>query len=383
MLGQASVWFPFQELARLPNEDCMKSRIVLLCLLLGAGANALAQEANSGFELGATLSGEALYSRQLASPPRNGDDVTGAFRAVLYPTWKVSQHWTFSGAVEAYSHPYFFEDFPNATTGTSVQILHADVSYSRFWENSSIVVRAGQVSSGFGSFLLRYDDAVNPLIDIPKSYGYYLSGVSTKSLAGVGLDASVGKLDLRGQLTNSSPANARSVLDKNQYLNWTAGAGYTIRQGLRVGLSAYHGPYLDRQFPFYFPGEADPRTLPATGIGVDAQWGHGHWNLNGEWQRFQMDYTVIPNFIESTGYGEVRLALHPRWYIATRLGYVRPSVSAAWQWCEAAVGYRPGRHELVKLEYEMHQGSNINGTQQNTLAVQFVTTLGPLSFAAH
>ena len=90
----------------------MKSRIILLCLLsLGTAAKALAQEANSGFELGMTLSGEALYSRQLASPPRNGDDVTGAFRAVLYPTWKVSQHWTFSGAVEAYSHPYFFRGF--------------------------------------------------------------------------------------------------------------------------------------------------------------------------------------------------------------------------------------------------------------------------------
>jgi hypothetical protein len=362
----------------------MKSRIILLCLLsLGTVAKALAQEANSGFNLGATLSGEALYSHQLASPPRNGDDVTGAFRAILYPTWKVSRHWTFSGAVEAYSHPYFFEDFSNTTTGTSVQILHADVSYSRFWENSSIVLRAGQLSSAFGSFLLRYDDAVNPLLDVPRSYGYYESGVSTNSLAGVGLDATVGKLDLRGQLTNSSPANPRSLLDTDQYLNWTAGAGYTIRQGFRVGLSAYRGPYLDRQDPFYFPGEAAPKSLPATAIGVDAQWGHGHWNINGEWQRFQMNYTVIPTFVESTGYGEVRFALHPRWYIATRLGYVRPGAYPRWQWYEAAVGYRPGRHELVKVGYEVRQGPNINGTQQNTLAVQFVTTLGPLSFAAH
>jgi hypothetical protein len=150
-----------------------------------------------------------------------------------------------------------------------------------------------------------------------------------------------------------------------------------------VGLSAYRGPYLDRQYPFFFPGEVEPKSLPATGIGVDAQWGHGHWNLNGEWQRFQMDYTVIPNFIETTGYGEVRLAVHPRCYIATRLGYVRPSVSKGLQWYEVAVGYRPGRHELVKVEYEVQQGPNINGTQKNTLAVQFVTTLPRISVAAH
>lgn len=362
----------------------MKSRIVLLCLLsLGTVTKALSQEANSGFELGATLSGEALYSRQLASPPRNGDDVTGAFRAVLYPTWKVSQHWSFSGAVEAYSHPYFFEDFSNTTTGTSVQILHADVSYSRFWENRSIVVRAGQLSSAFGSFLLRYDDAVNPLIDMPMSYGYYLNGVSTVSLAGVGLDATLGKIDARGQLTSSSPANPRSVLDTNQYLNWTVGAGYTIVQGFRVGASAYRGPYLDRQDPFYFPGEIDPRNLPATGIGVDVQWGHGHWNFNGEWQRFQMDYTVIPIFVASTGYGEVRLVLHPRWYVATRLGYMHPSVISGWQSYEAAFGYRPGRHELVKLEYELQEWPNTSGSQRNTLAIQFVTTLHPVSVAGH
>jgi hypothetical protein len=199
----------------------------------------------------------------------------------------------------------------------------------------------------------------------------------------VGVDATLGTLDLRGQLTNSSPANPRDVLDTGQYLNWTAGAGYTIRQGFRVGLSAYRGPFLDRQYPFYFPGEADPRTLPATGIGVDAQWAHAHWNVNAEWQRFQMDYHVIPTFIENTGYGEVRLVLHPRWYMATRLGYVRSSVSAGWQWYEAAVGYRPGRHELVKVEYEVQQGPRINGTQKNTLAVQFVTTLPRISVAAH
>ncbi len=361
----------------------MKPQIALLCLLsLGTAAKALAQEANSGFELGATLSGEALYSRQLANPPRNDDAVTGAFRAVLYPTWKLSRHWTLSGAVEAYSHPYFFEDFSGTRTGTSVRTLHADVSYSRFWENRSIVLRAGQLSSAFGSFLLRYDDAVNPLIDVPMSYGYYQKGVNLDSLAGVELDSTVGKLDLRGQLTNSSPANPRSVLDTDQYLNWTAGAGYTIRQGFRVGFSAYRGPFLDRQYPFYFPGEAAPRSLPATGIGVDAQWARAHWNVNAEWQHFQMDYHAIPTFIENTGYGEVRLVLNPRWYVATRLGYMRSNVFAGWQSYETAVGYRPGRYELVKVGYEVKQGPKINGAQQNTLAVQFVTTLPRISVAA-
>jgi len=140
---------------------------------------------------------------------------------------------------------------------------------------------------------------------------------------------------------------------------------------------------LDRQYPFFFPGESDPRNLPATAVGVDAQWGAGHWNVNAEWQHFRMDYTVIPPFTESAGYGEVRLVVHPRWYVATRIGYMSPSAFPGWRYYEAALGYRAGKNELVKLEYEVQQGPTISSNQQNTLAIQFVTTLRPISLARH
>jgi hypothetical protein len=360
----------------------MRSRALLFCVWLLIPAGIIrAQEAASGFDLGVTVSGEALYSPELSSAPRNGAPAAGAFRAILYPTYKISDHWTVSGAVEAYSYPYFFEDISDSDHGVGVNILQAQISYSRFWENRSFVVRAGQLSSAFGSFLLRYDDSVNPLVDMPKSYGYYQNGVSTESLAGVELDNTFGKFDLRNQITNSSPANPRSILQNDQYVNWTGGAGYTIRQGLRVGVSAYRGPYLDHQFPYYFPGELSPSRLPATGVGADMQWGQGHWNFNGEWQRFQMDYHAIPTFVEQAGYGEVRVNLHPRWYIATRLSYVRASAFAGTQAYEFAAGYRIGRNELMKVDYEINQGANIKGAQQNVLAIQFVASLHPLSYS--
>jgi hypothetical protein len=340
-----------------------------------------AQEAASGFDLGVTVSSEALYSPQLSSDPRNGSAATGAFRAILYPTYKLSDHWTMSGAVEAYSHPYFFEDFSTNTHGVEVDLLQAQISYSRFWENRSLVLHAGQLSSAFGSFLLRYDDLVNPLVDMPKSYSYYQKGVSTDSLAGAELDTTFGKFDLRNQITNSSPANPRSLLENDQFVNWTGGAGYTIRQGLRVGVSAYRGPYLDEKSPFYFPGELNPSRLPATAVGADVQWGQGHWNFNGEWQRFQMDYHAIPTFVEQTGYGEVRVNLHPRWYVATRLTYVRASAFAGTQAYEFAAGYRLGKNELMKVDYEINQGGNSKGAQQNVLAIQFVASIHPLSYS--
>jgi hypothetical protein len=360
----------------------MKLRILFCCLLTWAAtADLRAQEASSGFTLAATVAAEALQSNQLSNAPRNGSSITGAFRAIVYPTWKLNRHWAISAAVEAYSEPFFFEDFTKPGGDVEGRVINASVSYSRFWENRSLIVRVGQLSSAFGSFLLRYDDAMNPLVDGPMSYGYYQKGVSTASLAGAEVDSSLGKFDLRAQFTNSSPANPRSILDHDQYGNWAGGAGYTIRQGLRIGISAYHGPYLDRQFPFYRPGEAAPSQLPATGLGADLEWGHGRWNVNAEWQHFKMDYHVMPNFIEQTGYGEARLVLHPRWYLTTRLGYIRPNLFPGWQSYEAAVGYRPGTHELVKVEYEVKQGPTIVGTQQNTLAIQFVTTLQALSIS--
>jgi hypothetical protein len=350
----------------------MKCGILILCCLQ---AGLRAQEADSGFELRATLSGEAAYSHQ-----READPLTGGFRSVLYPTWKIDEHWAVSGAVQIYSQPYFFEQF--ATPGYSVKtnILQAHLSYSKFWKDRSVVIRVGQLPSAFGSFLLRYDDAVNPLIDKPMAYGYY-KPVSFNSLTGAQVDATLGKLDVRAQFANSSPANPRGIFDRDQYGNWAGGAGYTIRQGFRVGISAYRGPYLDRNYPYYFPGEAKPRDLPGSGYGVDVAWGRGPWNVHGELQRFQMAYRVIPTFNLNTGYAEARRVLHPRWYVAARAGYQRASAFAGNEAYEVTCGFRPNRYQLVKLGYQVQRGPEIRGTLANTLAVQFVTAFRAISIA--
>ncbi len=350
--------------------------IVLVC-----AAGLWGQEAESGLEVRATVSEGASYSQQLEAAPRSGAPVSGGFRAVLYPTWKLNGHWAVTGAVQTYSRPYFFEQFSTQGYGIRTDVLQGNLSYSQYWNKASLVVRVGQLSTAFGSFLLRYDDAVNPLIDMPLSYGYYGKGVSNLGLMGAQVDSTVGRLDLRAQFVNSSPANRRSIFDRDQYGNWAGGAGYTIRQGFRVGVSAYRGPYLDRHSKFYFPGEAPPRDLPGSAYGVDVQWGHGPWTVNGEWQKFQFTYRAIPTFNQHIGYGEVRYVLSPRWYVATRANYVRASAFPGRQVYEMVAGYRPNRYQLLKIGYEVQQGPRIQGTKSNTLAVQFVTTFRALSIA--
>ncbi len=333
-----------------------------------------AQEAPAGFEVRATVSQETAYSHE-----RDGEPLTGGFRAVLYPTWKLNEHWTVSGLVQTTSSPYFYEQFSTPGYHIDTNLLQANLSYSRSWKNRLVVVRVGQMSSAFGSFLLRYDDARNALIDAPVGYGYYYKPVSNLGVAGAQADVTLGKLDLRAQFANSSPANPRSVFSTDQYRNWAGGAGYTIRQGLRVGVSAYRGPFLDPKYRFYFPGEGPPHSLPATAFGVDVAWGRGPWNMYGEWQRFQMDYRLIPTFREHSGYGEARRVLHPRWYLAARAGYVRSSAAPGYQVYEFVGGFRPNRFQLAKLGYEIQQGAVIRGTLGNTLALQLVTAFRAIS----
>ena len=363
----------------------MKPLRALFCCLplcfLNPGALP-AQESGSGIDLRATISGEAVYSRELANAPRNGAPVAGGVRAVLYPEWKISSHWAVSGAVQVNSLPYFYEDFSSKASGIRVHYLQAYLGYYRVWKEASLVIRAGQMQSAFGNFLLHYDDAENPLFGTPAQYSYDYGGVSTLGLAGVEALATLRKWDARAQFTNSSPANPRSVFDKDQYANWTGGIGYTVRQGLRAGVSAYRGPYLDRNYPLYYPGEAKPRDLPATAWGADVEWARGHWNVTGEWQHFELPYRAIPWIRQTAAYADAKLVLHPRWYIAARAGFrhTNQDQNSGEETYEFTVGFRPDPFQLIKAGYIIER-SRATGELHPTFALQFITTVHPFSLA--
>jgi hypothetical protein len=355
----------------------------LVFATLSGAVCARAQEAASGVDLRATVSAGLFEGSAPTQAPRDGSAWVAGVRAVFYPTWKLNDHWSFSGAVQVHSRPYFAEEMQTQGYGLKTDILQATLNYSRFWKDGSIVLRTGALSSALGSFLLHYDDADNALINMPQAYGYYYKPVTTLGLMGTEVDATFKKIDARAQFVNSSPANRRSIFDRDQYGNWAGGAGYTIRQGLRVGSSFYNGPYLGRLFRYYFPGEAPPRQLPARAFGLDAQWGIGHWNLQGELQRFSMAYRLIPTFHEQIGYVEVRRVLHPRWFIAERIGYTSDTAGPTTQVFESVVGYRPNVREIVKVGYGLTRVYGPAGNLKGIFQVQFVTVLHPLSLAGH
>ncbi|HVW11046.1 MAG TPA: hypothetical protein VHC90_20820 [Bryobacteraceae bacterium] len=361
------------------------TRALQIGLVLGAAVLSLqAQEyeSDSGFGLRGTLSTMAAGSTEFQQPPRSdsGSLVDGGVRLMLYPTWKLSDHWMFYGAYQVVSHPYYYSQFETQGHGLRGNVVQGFLSYSQIWKDASVQVKAGELSSAFGSFGLRYDDRDNPLIDVPVQYGYYGALATLTALAGAEIDTTWKKLDGRVQFTNSSPANPRSIFASEQYGNWAGGGGVTIRQGLRLGVSGYRGPYLDRTYPFYRASDGRPRNIPGSGAGADAEWGKGHWNVRGEIQRFVMTYGTAPTFHEHTGYTEIERTLGPRWYVATRLSYLSADHVGRAQVVEAAAGYRPGARQLIKISYETTH-SETNPGPNRTLAIQFVTAIHPLAFA--
>jgi hypothetical protein len=353
------------------NKPC---QLGLLLWLLSATLM-IAQEANSGVDLRATLTAQGVASEQLTEAPRSGSPMIAGSRSVLYPTIKFNEHWFTTGAWQLVTRPYYYSEL--STTGYSAKgsILQATVNYARVSQKGSVLLRAGQMPTAFGSFLLRYDDAENPLVDLPLAYGYYYAPVTILGVAGAEVDATRGKFDGRIQFANSSPANPRSVFANDQYGNWAGGGGYTIRQGFRVGASGYRGPYLDRKYAYYFPGEANPSKLPAHAIGVDANWAHGHTTAFAEAQRFVMPYTKIPNFRESAGYLEIKRVFSPRWYAAGRYGIASSNATGRTSSIEVAGGYRVARWELLKVGYEFEHYSSGSQHDSKVLGIQLITIL--------
>jgi len=392
---------------------------------------AFGQEAEAGITLPVTITGEGLYTHRLQSTDTNTSPVTGAFHAVLYPGFKLGPHWFVYSSIHLSSTPFYYNDSYEPDHQLETQVVQAFLGYTQHYGTTSVMIKAGKLASAFGAFPPHYDDADNPLLDQPLPYSAYLtlrpdqlpcgvndllgqqyaasahygcggaSGdgeglmpVTLYGLPGVEVDVSAHKIDARLQLTNSSPVNPQSLLSGSQHAQWTAGAGYSLVQGFRVGFSAYRGPFLDHSVAGFLPPGRSIRDFPATGAGLDAQWARGRWSTTGEWQWFRFDY---PNFLRSPatsfGYAEVKAVVNPRTYLAVRAGYQRNSrVEDNWAWSdesfapnvqayEFAVGFRPNRWQLVKVGYEWLRGEDISGTRDNVFGIQLVTSIRVLSKA--
>jgi hypothetical protein len=406
-------------------------KTAVFCFLAGLAAAPLAaQDSNFGISLPVTASGGAMYTRrpQLGEP--DASPITGGFRGVVYPTLQLGSHWFAYAAVQTELTPYLYYDAYDSEHEWYLETLQAFLGYAIRTEKDSLVIKAGRLSSAFGSFPLHYDDAENPLLDQPLSYiqtltlrpdqlpcgvndllrqhygsvaslcggvggrGLGLTPVTLYGLPGVQAEFSGHRLDARVQITSGSPANPLSLSHAPDYVQWTAGGGFTIRQGFRVGVSGFRGPYLDSSVASLLPVGTTVRDFPASGLGIDVQWARGHWSTAGEWQRFQFDspnFKVAPSLVST--YAEAKRILTPRFYVAGRAGWLLPggatdnSGLTTGQFASHIASYELGggcwlnRHQLFKVSYEWLRIEHLAGTRTNVLGVELVTTLHALDRA--
>jgi hypothetical protein len=411
---------------------------VLKPALAAAGVSALlavacaAQEAAEwGISMPVTASFGVMDTHRFDFSDPTASPVTANFRLMFYPTLRLGKHWFAYAAIQVRRLPYFYYDAYLAERGVETDLVQGYVGYTMHPGPATIVFKAGQMVSAFGSFPLRYDDAENPLMDQPLAYitelpirsdqlscgtadllkQYYGSvwarcggekgggpGITPATLYGLPAaqaEVSVRRFDARVQMTTSSPAYPEGWNNvSRQYLQLTAGGGFTIRQGFRIGVSGFHGPYLENSVAPWLPAGTTVRSFPANAGGLDVEWKRGRLSANGELQGFRFDapnFVVPPRFL--AGYVELKARLTPRIYAAVREGFLKTEsvldtqgVSASefaptLQSTEVGFGFWLHPRVLAKVSYESFQIAGLTGTESNVLGMQLVATFNQLQWA--
>lgn len=342
--------------------------LISMCATMG-----FAQESSTGLNLRTTLTGQFAASNVLTEAPRSGTPSVASFRGVLYPTWTISDHWFLAGAWQLTTQPFDYQAFSTSGYELDHDVLQASLNYVRTWHDGSILIRAGAMPTAFGLFPLHYDEADNPLVDQPIEYGYYESPVSIYAVNGAQVELTEHRWDGRFQFANSSPANPETLMGDDQHGNWAAGGGYTIRQGFRVGVSGFRGPYLERDYVWSTAYQLS--GYAASGAGMEVNWARAHTNVQGEVQRFVMPSPIKRTIHKIAGYGELKQVLAPRWYVASRVGFLSSNNWSDATSYEAAAGYRPNRFQLVKFSFESEHYGYGSHRFANTFGIQLVTTL--------
>ena len=246
---------------------------------------------------------------------------------------------------------------------------------------------AGIISSPMGLATLELRPDRNPTIGAPFYYfsplpafdGHFdrVTLMSGGYPLGAMLSASGQRWDLRGGITDGTPARGRSVLSSSRPAampQFIAGAGVTPMPGLRLGAGVAHGGYRTSTI------SANGRVFPAasaTVFNVEGEFAIGYTRIAGEWIADRFDTTAGPAVARGFNLQAVR-TLTPRWFAAGRavrasspvLTGLYPGRRTASS-TEATLGYRLTPQFTLRGGYE--GSTSFNRAQwEHALAVSFV-----------
>jgi hypothetical protein len=344
-------------------------------------------------------------------------------------------HWFLYSSLNLYSSSYFTGSSYHSEQAVDFNLMQAFVGYSAKIGGTSLLFKAGRLSSAFGLAPLEYDDSKMPLLAPPRvytsrinlrpdqipcgvrsllaqrmgndidfyrggeeSYAYGLAPVTLYGLPAFEAELSIHRIDMRLQVTNSSPVNPQSLKSNSQFPQFTTGAGYTLPGGLHVGVSNFRGAYLDKSLATALPAGRIIRDFEATGIGTDLQWSRGAWSTEGEWEKFGFD---VPGFAKSptvyAGYAQAKRILSPRTFVAARVSFERfgrvtdrkNNTASQFQppqnTYQFGAGYRLNRHQLIKAGFLRgnsglpSEADPVSPQFLNKLEIQLVTDITAIS----
>jgi hypothetical protein len=223
----------------------------------------------------------------------------------------------------------------------------------RIARHRALEIDAGKMVHPVGAFGSRLLSTRNPLIGTPDAYiPVYPLGLMASGERGM--------FDYRAALVSLPPTHRDYVPDPDAAMRPTLGLGITPVVGLRVGVNATRGPYLNRDLTASQLNGRGWKSYDQRVLATDAQYGVSHFDLRGEYAL--TDFAVPRNgrIAGQAGYVELRSTLSPRLFAAVRGEYneypfIRPFNDSSWtargtefRSIEVGGGFRFGANTLLK-----------------------------------
>ena len=181
----------------------------------------------------------------------------------------------------------------------------------RFARHRALVYEVGKLIYPMGGFGGRVLASRNPLIGIPDAYvPVYPWG------AMVGGER--GKVDYRAAVLSLPLTHKGYVPDPDHAAHPLVGLGITPIVGMRLGVAATSGPYLNKDITASQLNNRDWKSYHQRVIAADAQYGVGHFDMRAEFAISDFEVPRNGRIDGPAGDLEVRATLTPRWFVAAR-----------------------------------------------------------------
>lgn len=188
--------------------------------------------------------------------------------------------------------------------------------------------------------------------------------------------------------TVSAPASSENM---NDGYGFAGRVGYAVTRGglrgLRAGISAAGGPYLNADVAGQpeFPAGTSVEDFWNTAIGADLAFARGAWRFFAEAGRVGYEVPTIESTLHATGYYlEVERKLGPRWVVAFRqdgIDYGDVATSRGktdWDFdanrAEVGVTYRYRPNTRIKLNYQATRFPDAPQLDGDLVGLQLVVT---------